>query len=215
MFAKFFIEHPVLANVIAFVIMLLGGVAVFLLPVSEYPPITPPTVQVTTTYPGASAKTLVETVALPIEQQVNGVEKMLYMQSNCTGDGRYTLTVTFQVGTDLDFAQVLVQNRVSAAIAQLPMAVQQQGVVTQEEGNRRRSRSSPFRQRTIVTTRFSSATSATLQLRDKLARLPGVGDVVVFGIGEYSMRVWLDPQPTEPARPRSAGCHQCHSTAKR
>src|SRR5436190_17590522 len=91
MFAKFFIEHPVLAHVIAFVIMLLGGVAVFLLPVSEYPPITPPTVQVTTSYPGASAKTLVETVALPIEQQVNGVEKMLYMQSNCTGDGRYTL----------------------------------------------------------------------------------------------------------------------------
>src|SRR5262249_39840920 len=104
MLAKFFIERPVLANVIAFVTILLGLVAVGLLPVSEYPRITPPTVQVTTTYPGASAKTLVETVALPIEQQVNGVEKMLYMQSNCTSDGRYTLTVTFQVGTDLDFA---------------------------------------------------------------------------------------------------------------
>jgi hydrophobic/amphiphilic exporter-1 (mainly G- bacteria), HAE1 family len=192
MFAKFFIEHPVLANVIAFVIMLLGGVAVFLLPVSEYPPITPPTVQVTTTYPGASAKTLVETVALPIEQQVNGVEKMLYMQSNCTGDGRYTLTVTFQVGTDLDFAQVLVQNRVSAAIAQLPMPVQQQGVVTKKK------ETSPLQIITLSSKddRYDAlflSNFGALLLRDKLARLPGVGDVVVFGIGEYSMRVWLDP----------------------
>ena len=192
MFAKFFIEHPVLANVIALVIMLLGGVAVFLLPVSEYPPITPPTVQVTTTYPGASAKTLVETVALPIEQQVNGVEKMLYMQSNCTGDGRYTLTVTFQVGTDLDFAQVLVQNRVSAAIAQLPMPVQQQGVVTKKK------ETSPLQIITLSSQddRYDAlflSNFGALQLRDKLARLPGVGDVVVFGIGEYSMRVWLDP----------------------
>ncbi len=192
MFAKFFIEHPVLANVIAFVIMLLGGVAVFLLPVSEYPPITPPTVQVTTTYPGASAKTLVETVALPIEQQVNGVEKMLYMQSNCTGDGRYTLTVTFQVGTDLDFAQVLVQNRVSAAIAQLPTPVQQQGIVTKKK------ETSPLQIITLSSKddRYDAlflSNFGALQLRDKLARLPGVGDVVVFGIGEYSMRVWLDP----------------------
>src|SRR6476620_3759788 len=193
MFAKFFIEHPVLANVIALVIMLLGGVAVFVLPISEYPPITPPTVQVTTTYPGASAKTLVETVALPIEQQVNGVEKMLYMQSNCTGDGRYTLTVTFQVGTDLDFAQVLVQNRVSAAMAQLPVAVQQQGVVTKKK------ETSPLQIITLTSkdNRYDAlflSNFATLQLRDKLARLPGVGDVVVFGIGEYSMRVWLNPE---------------------
>ncbi len=193
MFAKFFIEHPVLANVIAFVIILLGGVAVFLLPVSEYPPITPPTVQVSTTYPGASAKTLVETVALPIEQQVNGVEKMLYMQSNSTGDGRYTLTVTFQVGTDLDFAQVLVQNRVSAAMAQLPMPVQQQGVITKKK------ETSPLQIITLSSKddRYDAlflSNFGTLQLRDKLARLPGVGDVVVFGIGEYSMRVWLNPQ---------------------
>ena len=133
MFARFFIERPVLANVIAFVTILLGAVATAVLPVSQYPPITPPTVQVTTSYPGASAKTLVETVALPIEQQVNGVEKMLYMQSNSLADGRYTLTVTFQVGTDLDFAQVLVQNRVAAAMAQLPRAVQQQGVITKKK----------------------------------------------------------------------------------
>jgi hydrophobic/amphiphilic exporter-1 (mainly G- bacteria), HAE1 family len=192
MFAKFFIERPVLANVIAFVTILLGAVAVFLLPVAEYPPITPPTVQVTTTYPGASAKILVETVALPIEQQVNGVEKMLYMQSNCTADGRYTLTVTFEVGTDLDFAQVLVQNRVAAAMAQLPAQVQQQGVVTKKK------ETSPLQIITLGSkdNRFDAlflSNFATLQLRDKLARLPGVGDVVVFGIGEYSMRVWLNP----------------------
>jgi HAE1 family hydrophobic/amphiphilic exporter-1 len=192
MFAKFFIERPVLANVIACVMILLGAVAVFVLPISEYPPITPPTVQVTTTYPGASAKTLLETVALPIEQQVNGVEKMLYMQSNCTGDGRYTLTVTFDVGTDLDFAQVLVQNRVSAAMAQLPTPVQQQGVVTKKK------ETSPLQIITLSSkdNRYDAlflSNFATLQLQDKLARLPGVGDVVVFGIGEYSMRVWLNP----------------------
>jgi hydrophobic/amphiphilic exporter-1 (mainly G- bacteria), HAE1 family len=191
--AKFFIERPVLANVIAFVTILLGAVAAAVLPVSQYPPITPPTVQVTTTYPGASAKTLVETVALPIEQQVNGVEKMLYMQSNSTSDGRYTLTVTFQVGTDLDFAQVLVQNRVAAAMAQLPAAVQQQGVVTKKK------ETSPLQIITLSSkdNRYDAlflSNFATLQLSDKLARLPGVGDVVVFGVGEYSMRVWLDPQ---------------------
>jgi len=193
MFAKFFIERPVLANVIALVIMLLGGVAVFLLPVAQYPPITPPTVQVTTTYPGASAKTLVETVALPIEQQVNGVEKMLYMQSTCTADGRYTLTVTFEVGTDLDFAQVLVQNRVSAAMAQLPAPVQQQGVVTKKKST------AILQIITLTSTNAAHdalflANFGTIELRDKLARLPGVGDVFIFGIGEYSMRVWLDPE---------------------
>ncbi len=193
MFAKFFIERPVLANVIALVIMLLGGVAMFVLPVEQYPPITPPTVQVTTTFPGASAKTLVDTVALPIEQQVNGVEKMLYMQSTCTSDGRYTLNVTFEVGTDLDFAQVLVQNRVAAASAQLPPAVQQQGVVTKKK--------STAILQIITLTSTNKAHDAlflsnfgTLQLKDRLARLPGVGDIMVFGIGEYSMRVWLDPE---------------------
>ena len=192
MFARFFIERPVLANVIALVTMLLGAVALGVLPVAEYPPITPPTVQVTTTYPGASARTLIDTVALPIEQQVNGVEKMLYMQSNCSADGRYTLTVTFEVGTDLDFAQVLVQNRVAAAMAQLPLPVQQQGVVTKKK------ETAPLQIITLAShdDRFDAlflSNFATLQLRDKLARLPGVGDVVVFGVGEYSMRIWLDP----------------------
>ena len=193
MFSKFFIERPVLANVIAIVMMLLGGVAIFSLPVAQYPPITPPTVQVTASYPGASARTLMETVALPIEQQVNGVEKMLYMQSTCTSDGRYTLTITFKVGTDLDFAQVLVQNRVAAAMSQLPTSVQQQGVVTKKK-------STAILQIVTLTSTNKNQDAlflnnyATIALKDKIARLPGVGDVTIFGIGQYAMRVWLDPQ---------------------
>src|ERR1700726_3947123 len=133
MISKFFIERPILANVIAMLLVLLGLVAIMVLPINQYPSIVPPTIQVTTTYPGADAKTLINTVALPIEQQVNGVEKMLYMQSTSTNSGAYTLIVTFAIGTDLNFAQVLVQNRVQAAMAQLPTAVQQQGVMVQQK----------------------------------------------------------------------------------
>ncbi len=182
-----------LANVIAILFILLGGVAIYSLPVAQYPPITPPTVQVTANYPGASARTLMETVALPIEQQVNGVEKMLYMQSTCTSDGRYTLTITFKVGTDLDFAQVLVQNRVAAAMAQLPPSVQQQGVVTKKK-------STAILQIITLTSTNKNQDAlflnnyATISLKDKLGRLPGVGDITVFGIGQYAMRVWLDPE---------------------
>ena len=133
MISKFFIDRPVLANVLAIVIVLIGGVAAFSLPIAQYPNIVPPTVSVTTTYPGASAATIVNQVALPVELQVNGVEGMIYMQSTSTDTGTYTLTVTFEIGTDLDFAQVLVQNRVSAALASLPQAVQAQGLTVQKK----------------------------------------------------------------------------------
>src|SRR6202000_2549753 len=133
MISKFFIERPVLSNVIAILMILIGGVALFNLAIAQYPDVVPPTVQVTTRYPGASAKTVIDTVALPIEQQVNGVEGMIYMQSYAGADGSYSLTVTFNIGTDLNFAQVLVQDRVSAALASLPQAVQVQGVTVQKK----------------------------------------------------------------------------------
>ena len=131
MISKFFIERPVLANVLAILMVVIGAVALYTLPVSQYPDVVPPTVQVTTRYPGASARTVIDTVALPIEQQVNGVEKMLYMQSYLGADGSYQLTVTFAIGTDLNFAQVLVQNRVSSALSSLPQSVQVHGVNVQ------------------------------------------------------------------------------------
>src|ERR1700726_4923036 len=192
MISKFFIERPVLSNVIAILMMLIGGVALFELAVAQYPDVVPPTVQVTTRYPGASAKTVIDTVALPIEQQVNGVEDMLYMQSYSASDGTYTLTVTFKIGTDLNFAQVLVQNRVASALSSLPQSVQNQGVTVQKKSTAILL---------FVTLTSPNATHdslflsnyATINIRDELSRLPGVGNVTVFGAGQYSMRVWLDP----------------------
>ena len=172
--------------------ILIGGVALFELPVAQYPPITPPTVQVTTRYPGASAQVLADTVALPIEEQVNGVEGMIYMQSTSTSDGSYTLTVTFDIGTDPDFAQVLVQNRVAIALPALPPPVQQQGVTTQKK-------STAILQIVTLSSpdgRYDSLflrNYATINLQDELARLPGVGNVNIFGAGQYSMRIWLRP----------------------
>src|SRR5580704_6684826 len=193
MISAFFINRPVLANVLAIVIVLIGGVALATLPIAQYPNIVPPTVQVTTTYPGASAKTVVENVALPIELQVNGVEGMIYMQSYSTDAGTYTLTVTFQIGTDLDFAQVLVQNRVSTALASLPASVQAQGLTVEKK-------STSILQIVSLNSpdgRFDSlylSNYATINLVNELSRLPGVGNVNVLGVGQYSMRVWLDPQ---------------------
>src|SRR3954465_10680104 len=133
MFSRFFIERPILANVIAYVTVLMGVVTLFVLPIEQYPQITPPTVQVTTNYPGADANVLSDTVASPIEQEVNGVEDMLYMSSTCASDGSYNLTVTFEVGTNLDMAQVLVQNRVTIAEPRLPEEVQRQGITTKKK----------------------------------------------------------------------------------
>ena len=192
MISKFFIERPVLSNVIAILMILIGGVALLSLPVAQYPDVVPPTVQVTTRYPGASAKTVIDTVALPIEQQVNGVEDMLYMQSYSGADGTYTLTVTFKIGTDLNFAQVLVQNRVSSALSQLPQSVQSQGITVQK----RSTSILLFVTLTSPNKTYDSlflSNYATINIRDELSRLSGVGNVTVFGAGQYSMRVWLDP----------------------
>ena len=192
MISKFFIEHPVLANVLAIVLVVIGGVSLFKLPVSEYPNVVPPTVSVTASYPGASAETVKNTIALPIEQQVNGVDQMLYMESTSASDGTYSLTVTFQIGTDPNIDQVLVQNRVQLAIAQLPQSVQSQGVNVQKKNTailQIVTLDSP-------TDKYDSlflSNYATINLTDVLARLPGVGNVNVFGAGTYSMRVWMDP----------------------
>ena len=193
MLSKFFIERPVLANVLSIVVVLIGVVSLFRLPVSQYPDVVPPTVQVTTRYPGGSAQTVIDTVALPIEQQVNGVDRMIYMKSNSASDGTYTLTVTFEIGTDLDFAQVLVQNRVAAALAALPQPVQAQGVTVQKKS----TAILLIVGLTSPNDRYDSlylSNYATINLVNELARLPGVGNVTVYGAGQYAMRVWMDPQ---------------------
>ncbi len=192
MFSLFFIDRPIFASVLSIVITLAGGIAVFALPVTQYPEITPPTVEVSAFYPGANANVVSDTVAAPIEQQVNGVEGMMYMSSQCTNDGAYTLTVTFRQGTDLNLAQVLVQNRVALAQPVLPVLVTRRGVTVKKK--------SPSV--LMIVNLFSPDGSrdnlylsnyATIQLRDELSRLPGVGDITFLGRRDYSMRVWLDP----------------------
>ena len=191
-FSHFFIERPIFAMVISIVIVIAGMLAYLALPTAQYPEIAPPTVQVTATYPGADPKVVAETVATPIEEQVNGVENMLYMSSQSTADGTMTLTVTFKLGTDLDIAQVLVQNRVAIATPQLPQEVRNLGVTVQKQSPdlmmvvHLLSPEGKYNQAYISNFAF-------LQIRDPLSRLDGIGNVNVFGAREYSMRVWLDP----------------------
>src|SRR6059036_1510886 len=192
MFARFFVDRPVFATVLSLVIVIIGGVALQSLPIAQYPEVVPPTVNVSATYPGASAKVVADTVAAPIEQEVNGVENMLYMLSKSTNDGQMNLDVTFRVGTNLDFAQVLTQNRVSIAEAKLPEEVKRQGVTVKKK--------SPM---ILLCVNLLSpdgrydqlylSNYATIQVKDALARLPGVGDVSFLGARDYSMRIWLDP----------------------
>ncbi|MFG1413670.1 efflux RND transporter permease subunit [Xanthobacter sp. VTT E-85241] len=192
MISRFFIERPVLANVLALLFVLIGAVCLIRLPVAQYPNIVPPTVTVTTSYPGASAKTIVDTVALPIEQQVNGVQDMLYMQSWAASDGTYTLVVTFAIGTDPNMAQVLVQNRVSIALASLPSAVSTQGVTVLQKG----TSILEFVALTSPDGRYDGlflSNYAAIYVQNELARLSGVGNVLIFGAGDYAMRVWMDP----------------------
>ena len=191
-FSRFFITRPIFAGVLSLLIFILGSISLFQLPISEYPEVAPPTVIVTATYPGANPKTIAETVASPLEQTINGIENMLYMSSQSTANGVMTLTVTFKLGTDIDLAQVQVQNRVAQVLPKLPEEVRRFGVTT--------VKSSP--DLTMVVHLFSPneryddlylRNYATLNVKDELARLPGVGQVQLFGGGDYAMRVWLDP----------------------
>src|SRR5437868_1873716 len=198
MLARFFIDRPVLAWVISTIIILLGALAAGFLPVAEYPEVTPPTVRVTANYPGASAQVVADTVAAPIEQQVVGVEKMLYMSSASNNDGSYTLDVTFELGTDVNMAQVLVQNRVAIALPTLPDVVKAAGVTTKKRspdilfGIILYSDDNPETGRPYYDQLYLS-NYATIQLKDAVARLEGVGDVTILGQQDYSMRIWLDP----------------------
>ena len=197
MISHFFIDRPIFATVLSIVIVIVGVVAATQLPVAQYPDVAPPTVQVTATYPGANAKTTADNVATPIEQEVNGVERMLYMSSKCTNDGQMNLDVTFELGTNLDTAQVLVQNRVAVAEAKLPEEVKRIGVTTKKKSpsillcvnlvSAKRPDGSFYYDQLYL------SNFATLSVKDDLARIKGVGDVAFLGPRDYSMRVWLDP----------------------
>ena len=192
-FSLFFIDRPIFAAVISILLTLLGAVSYFGLPVTQYPEIAPPTIQISATYPGASAEVVSDTVATPIEQEVNGVEGMLYMLSQSTGDGRVTISVTFELGTDIDDAQVLVQNRVAIATPRLPEVVRRLGVNV--------LKSSPDLMMVIhmlspdgTRDQLYISNYARTQVVDRLARVDGVGRATVFAERAYSMRIWLDPE---------------------
>ena len=193
MFSRFFIDRPIFATVLSLVTTLAGCISVLALPVTQYPEITPPTVEVSTVYPGANANVVTDTVAAPIEQQVNGVEGMMYMSSQSTNDGTYILTVTFEPGTDLNLAQVLVQNRVALAQPVLPELVQRRGVTVKKKSPSILMMVNLFSPDHSRDSLYLS-NYATIQLRDELSRLEGVGDIAFLGQRDYSMRVWLDPE---------------------
>jgi multidrug efflux pump len=190
--SRFFIDRPIFASVLSIVITLAGGISLFSLPLAQFPQVTPPTVQVTCNYPGASAREVADAVASPIEQQVNGVENMMYMSSQCANDGSYNLTVTFYHGVDLNMAQVMVQNRVNLAVPQLPEVIRQTGVTTRKRspdilcGLAINSPNGRYDQLYL-------SNYALMQIKDEISRVPGVGDVFLFGQRDYSMRVWVDP----------------------
>ncbi|HWG47798.1 MAG TPA: multidrug efflux RND transporter permease subunit [Gemmataceae bacterium] len=192
MISRFFIDRPIFAAVLSVFITLAGAIAAFNLPLAQFPQISPPTVSVTCQYPGASAKDVAESVAAPIEQQVNGVEKMMYMSSSCTNDGSYSLTVTFEHGIDLNMAQVLVENRVNLALPSLPTVIKQTGVTTRKRspdilmGMSLNAPDGRYNQLYL-------SNYALLQIRDELLRIEGVSDILLFGQRDYSMRIWVDP----------------------
>src|SRR5256714_12112806 len=192
MISHFFIDRPIFAAVLSIVLVLGGVVAWRTLPVEQYPNVTPPTVQVTALYPGANALTVRDTVGAPIEEQVSGVEGMMYMSSQCTNDGAYNLTVTFKLGTDSDMAQVLVQNRVSLALPVVPALVQNEGI------NVKKMTPNTLMIVNLVSpdNRYDSiflSNYATIYVRDELGRLPGVAGITYLGHRDYSLRAWLDP----------------------
>ena len=209
-FSHFFIDRPIFASVLSIIILIVGAIAQRGLPVAEYPEIAPPTVNVTATYPGASAEVIAETVATPLELEINGVDDMLYINSQSTGDGRLSINVVFKPGVDIDQAQVNVQNRVAVAQPRLPEDVQRLGIVVRKaspdlmmvvhmispDGSRDQQYISNY---------------ATLYVKDVLGRVDGVGNVLVFGARDYSMRVWLDPRARRRAQPDGAArsCWRC------
>ena len=213
MIPRFFIDRPIFATVLSLVVLLAGILSVPVLPIAQYPPVTPPTIQVECNYPGADARTVSDTIASPIEQQVNGVEDMLYMASQCTNDGSYTLTVTFRPGANLDMCQVRVLNRVALAMPQLPPEVRQTGLTTRKRSPELLltiSFNSPERpgHAAIVGTALAEVKGlseppydqlylsnyTSLHMKEEIARLPGISDVTIFGQRDYSMRIWLSPE---------------------
>jgi len=190
--SQYFIDRPIFATVLSLVILILGGVALVALPVAQYPDVTPPTIQIQAFYPGASAQVVADTVTAPIEQEVNGVDDMLYVSSRSTGDGQSVIDVTFKLGTDVDQAQVLTQNRVAVALAKLPEEVKRQGVVTKKKASSILLCVNLFSPDGRYDQLYLS-NYALIQVKDALARLDGVGDVSFLGARDYAMRVWLDP----------------------